>query len=864
MNTIEPELHRLPNEVLPTKYQLSLTPDLDLFIFNGTESIDIKISKATQKITINSIDLSISAVTLQLGNRLLTTTKIDLDEELETATFSFGEMIPAGIGKLNIEFSGVLNDQLRGFYRSEYTDINGAARFLATTQLEATDARRAFPCWDEPAVKATFQVTLVIPQELVAISNMPIEREEARGNTNVVSFAETPKMSTYLLAFIVGDFHSVEKHASDGTLIRVWTTRGKENQGEFALENAAKLLDYMNDYFGVPYPLPKLDHIAIPDFAAGAMENWGAITYRETALLYDKTKSAAATKQRILEVVAHEMAHMWFGDLVTMEWWDDLWLNESFATWMGDKSVDQLYPDWNIWTQFVSHDTNVGLSLDGLRNSHPIEANVKDPSDIRELFDAISYSKGGATLRMLEEFIGSAAFRDGLRAYIKKHQYGNAMTKDLWKALEHTSGKPITNIMHSWISQTGYPVVYAEIDRGSQTVNLSQRRFLYDNLQDNMPVDDVMWHIPLTFKQHGDSEVPSTLMSQATMQFHLDKDLPQGHWMKINANQSGFYRVHYSEHDWSILTDTIKNQLISPADRLGLQNDAYALSKAGYTAGSTFLSLSEAYRDETDAIVWEDFSSNLSAFERTIAEEQFLPQFRSFAKKLYSSIKQKIGWDATPDEGHLETLLRRTVLSHSGSFGDQEVLIEAQNRFKSYIEDPSSLHPDLKSVVYSLAAEQGDRSTYEIFWDLIKNADLHEEKVRLLSSVCQFSDKELLSETLDRALSPAVRSQDAVIIIVSVAGNKMGKHLAWNFIKNRWPELDRRYGRGGFAITRLVSVAGVFTTLEMADDVDNFFRENPAPSAKRTVQQALERIKLNNKWLELNRSSLNDWFSKYH
>ena len=327
----------------------------------------------------------------------------------------------------------------------------------------------------------------MVPNDLVAISNTQIESEtDTKTGKKSFHFARTPKMSTYLLAFIVGDMISVSKNSSNGTLVRVWATRGKEQQGLFAVENAASMLDYFNDYFGIPYPLDKLDHIAIPDFAAGAMENWGAITYRETVLLYDPENSSASTKQRILEVIAHEMAHMWFGDLVTMEWWDDLWLNESFASWMGDKAVDHEYPEWDVWTQFVFQDTNRGLSLDGLRNSHPIEAKVENPAEIRELFDAISYSKGGATLRMLEDFLGPEVFQDGLHNYLTKHQYGNARTEDLWNALEESSGKPVTEIMNTWVKQVGYPYIQAECSHNGDIleIKLSQSRFLYDNLLD--------------------------------------------------------------------------------------------------------------------------------------------------------------------------------------------------------------------------------------------------------------------------------------------------------------------------------------------------------------------------------------------
>ena len=383
-------------------------------------------------------------------------------------TFTFGSELEPGPADLHLEFTGDLNDKLRGFYRSQYKGVDGEERYLATTQLEATDARRAFPCWDEPALKAVFDVTLLVPADLIAISNMPVAseyggasrrqggpvREDAR------SFRPTCLRSSWATST------SIEHRDAGGTLHQsLDDTRGKVEQGRFALETSVRLLEYLNDYFGIPYPLPKLDHIAIPDFAAGAMENWGAITYRETALLVDPDNSSAGTRERVASVVAHEMAHMWFGDLVTMAWWNDLWLNESFASWMGTKAVDYLYPEWDMWTQFVTDDTNRGLSLDGLKSSHPVEQEVSSAAEIGQLFDEISYSKGGAILRMLEQYLGDEPFRAGLNLYLKRNEYGNARTTDLWDALGEASGKPVSEMMHTWVNQTGHPVLDAEVGR---------------------------------------------------------------------------------------------------------------------------------------------------------------------------------------------------------------------------------------------------------------------------------------------------------------------------------------------------------------------------------------------------------------
>ena len=852
---------RLPTNVRPVRYKLTLTPDLERFTFAGEVSIEIDVVEATDSVTLNAADLEIAVAELTLEDGAELPATVVIDEETERAAFQVGRILGPGKATLRIRFTGTLNDQLRGFYRSRYEGPDGETRHLATTQFEATDARRAFPCWDEPAVKATFRVTLVVPSDLVAISNQPLESEApAEGGRKALRFAESPRMSTYLLAFLVGDLASVEAEGPNGTTVRVWATRGKEQQGRFALEHSVKLLEYFNDYFGIPYPLPKMDHIAVPDFAAGAMENWGAITYREVALLFDPENSAAGTRQRILEIVSHEMAHMWFGDLVTMEWWDDLWLNESFASWMGDKAVDQLYPEWNMWTQFVFQDTNTGLSLDGLKNSHPIEVEVNDPAEIREMFDAISYSKGGATLRMLEDFLGPETFRRGLRRYIDRHKYGNARTEHLWDALEEASGKPVTAIMDTWIKQTGFPVLEVEtISSGPETgLKLTQRRFLYDHLLDVGDQDPTLWQVPVSIASDGPDRKQSLLASEREVNVSLGEVRD---WFKVNAAQTGFFRVNYPREEWDRLRSAIEVGTLPATDRLGLQNDAFALMRAGYAPATLFLSVAEAYRGEDDSSVWSDLSANLRGLENLLGDEPFIAAYRSFAGSLYEPIVAKVGWDAKPGEGHLDSLLRSTVLASKGGFADAGLGAGARARFEQYVDDSASLHPDLRGAVLGIVARDGDRSTYDTFWRLYREAGLQEEKMRLLGGLARFSQPDLVRETLERSLGEEVRIQDTPLAIVATGGSLEGRDLTWEFMKENWAELDRRYSGGGFAITRLVAVTMGFTTDARYQDVEAFFDAHPTPGAARTIRQSLERIRLNVAWLERNRAELGGWFA---
>ena len=854
----------LPPNVTPRRYRLRLQPDLDSFTFSGDQAVDIEILEPTFSITLNAMDLWIRGASVNVDGTAIAAGTISLDSANETATLEFGQELPTGPARLDMSFTGVLNDKLLGFYRSEYISQDGQARYLATTQFEATDARRAFPCWDEPARKASFDVTLVFAEGLQAVANTPVVEETSPGpGLKSVRFAETPVMSTYLLAFIVGDLVSIEADAANGTRMGIWTTPGKEDQAQFALDTSVKLLGYFNDYFGIPYPLPKLDHIAIPDFAAGAMENWGAITYRETALLVDPVNSSAGTRQRVAEVVAHEMAHMWFGDLVTMEWWDDLWLNESFASWMGTKAVDWLFPDWEMWTQFVNMDTNRALSLDGLKNSHPIEQEVKNPAEVSQLFDAISYSKGASVIRMLEQFLGPETFRQGLNRYLSNNMYANARTQDLWSALEEESGQPVTSIMDSWVKQMGYPVLQVDSERAEEHLELSisQERFVYDRplgpgSAEDGGSDPEVWQVPVTVNSGGEASAATVMEGRETR-----LEMPAvGGWFKVNTGQTGFYRVNYSNDDWQRLVPAVSSLELSATDRLGVQNDAYALSKAGLLPISQFLELARAYVNETDASVWSDLASNLRDIEQLIAGEPVHPAYQEFARGLFGPAARRAGWQPRPGDGHLDALLRTTVLGQAGSYEDREVLQEATGQFQRYLSDHDSVHPDLRGVVCSLAAQAGDRSTYDQLWELERQASLQEEKIRLLLALTRFQDTGLLNETLERALSSRVRSQDTITVVGGVAANIRGREPAWEFVKSNWAEFDRRYGSGGFGLMRLVSICSSFNTEENMADVERFFTDHPTPAAERTIRQALERMRLNINWLERNRHDINAWF----
>ena len=860
--------HRLPDTVRPEKYSIELRPNLKAFSFDGSESIRIQVARPTKTIALNAEGLEVREATVSSskgGSR--PATSIDFDSKREVLQLNFAESIPSGPATLRLSFSGTLNDELAGFYRSRYTMSDGKQGYMAATQFESTDARRAFPCWDEPGAKATFEVSLVVPEGMTAVSNTPpIDEKDLGDGTRLVRFAETPRMSTYLLAFAVGPLDSIEGKARRGTKLGVWALPDRIGHSRWALDEAIRILDYLNDYYGIPYPLEKLDHIALQDFAAGAMENWGAITYRERILLFDPATSSAQTRQTIVEVIAHETAHMWFGDLVTMAWWDDLWLNESFASWMGAKTTGALHPEWKMWTQFLEEDIVRGLALDGLKSSHPIEVPVRDPAEIREIFDDISYSKGASILRMLEQFLGEATFRRGIRDYLKAHAYGNARTEDLWRALTAASRQPVRALMGFWTRQTGFPLLDVQVKRtgGSARVGLTQSRFLYSDIL-GPSKDRTRWKVPVRIARAGQKKPVSFLMEKKTETRPLGRSRRSSEkdWIKVNAGQSGFYRVNYPSEEWDRLRRAVEAGELGTEDRSGLQNDAHALMRAGYLPATTLLDLTAAYRGEDDATAWRLIAESLHDVETLISDTRYLEKFDAYGRELFRPAGERSGWDPKPGEGHLDALKRSTILSRLGHHSYRPVLAEAGRRFARYLKDPATLHPDLRGVVYNLVGQQADQATYETLWELQRKAALQEEQVRLLMALSNPRDERLLQETLRRSLTDAVRSQDAVLVITSVAASRpsVGRDLAWSFVKDNWDELYRRYAESGFLIRRLVQIAQEFTTPEAVKDVERFFRGREAPEVRRAVQQAIEKIRVNAAWLKSNGKALERWFA---
>ncbi len=872
---------RLSQLVKPLRYKLMLKPDLEAFTFSGEETIYVVLEKSVKEITLHATELQINSAEWTHKNKEVWAGAISYNEKDETATCTFPKKLEAGKGELKLTFIGILNDKMRGFYRSKF-EHEGKALHIAVSQFESTEARRAFPCFDEPAQKAIFDVTLMIPSHMTAISNTVVSNilEHSPG-FKVVEFAPTPKMSTYLLAFVVGDFEYIEGKTKDNVLVRVFTTPGKKQQAKFSLDVAIKCLEFYNNYFGIVYPLPVLDMIAIPDFAAGAMENWGAVTYRESSLLIDEDISSTASKQWVAIVVAHELAHQWFGNLVTMEWWTHLWLNEGFASFMQYLAVDHMFPKWDIWTQFVGTEMAEAFSLDALKNTHSIEVEVGHPSEISEIFDQVSYSKGAAVLRMLWQYIGDKDFQKGLQHYLKEYAYANAKTEDLWKALEVVSGKPVTKIMDNWIRHPGHPLI--TISEHGDKLKLAQSRFFSSPISKKESKDKTIWNIPLILSSRGAvrrGDLPRNdklLMDKKT----LIIDKPQEvEWININSGEGSFVRVDYTLDMLHMLEGAIETGSLSAADRLGLLRDTFDLSQFGQTPTTLALELAQSYIHEKDYTVWATLTTHVSQVQSLVALESFYPLFETYGRHLYRKIAKKMGWKKRPQEEHTDILLRSMVLYKLGSFGDKETITKAQDLFShsgeqcdsrinsGQVEDAprgarmtNTIDPDLRGVVYNLVAKNGSTKEFNALLSMYKTEENHQEKDRIGRALGLFREKSLLQRTLVFSLSSHVRNQNTLGVIASVWRNPKGRYLAWEFVKQNWQLLKDRYA-GGHYFTQVFGPAGDFTKDTDAKDIEAFVKKHPIPEAARKLSQALEQIYANSHWLDRDKKGIFSFLAK--
>ncbi|CAF3668954.1 unnamed protein product [Rotaria socialis] len=846
---------RLSQTIVPTHYDLTIQPNLDTFKFNGYVNIHLKIKEPAGSIVLYAADLEVDNAKVKSTANDEQLGKIEFDKESERITVNFDKKLETGDYELAFKFAGEINNRMIGFYRNKYTTPDGSeTRYGASTQFEPADCRRAFPCWDEPNFKATFDITLITPKNLCAISNMPVKSENEYVNDKewkITAFDRTPIMSTYLVAFIVGEYDYVETKDSNDVSMKVYTLVGKKEHGKFALDTAAKVLPFYADYFNIKYPIAKADQIAISDFPSGAMENWGLITYHETALLIDPKFSSVASRQRVANVVAHELSHQWFGNLVTMDWWTDLWLNEGFAKWIQFLAVDKFYPEFDIWTQFVA-DIYAGFLIpDAFKSSHPIEVPIGHPAEIDEIFDVISYSKGSSVIRMLHDYIGDDAFRNGLHNYLMEYSYKNTITENLWLHLTKASNKPVNEVMSSWTRQMGYPLltVTEEQTDKNRVIKIKQQRFIADGSVDE---EKLQWKIPITVftKSNPKQIAQQVLMDDPEITIKLD-NISENDWIKLNYNAIGLYRVKYESQTLARLNEPIVKKTISPQDRLMIQNDLAALCNSGHQSFVDYLKFLPSYTDEDNFTVWKSIASNIGNLSSILEYTNYFDEFKKYCLNIYSSIQKKLGWEAKPNEDPLSTMLRPMILGIVGKSGDQDLINEAKKRFERHIAG-DLIDENIRGAVYVIVSHYGDESTHEALRKLYVAADMAEEKARLLRSMGHSIKPEMIENTLKFIFEGNnVRMQDSIVGLATCTTSHEGRDIVWKFLQKNWRMLVERFGEKSRFLIRFVEYGlSDFADEQTASEIKSFFDTMNTAIVVRPIKKVLETIHMRSEVLK--------------
>jgi aminopeptidase N len=832
MVTASPAIaQRLPSGVTPTHYTLWFAPDLERATFRGRETIDVTLQRPTTTITLNAAEIDFGEVSIDAGGRRQTA-RVTLNEKNEMATLTVPQAVPAGRASIQITYTGMLNDKLRGFYLSK---ANG--RRYAVTQMEATDARRAFPSWDEPAYKATFDISLLIDSADTAISNGAQTSDTAgpEAGKHTLVFARTPKMSTYLVAMLVGDF-VCRSGSTDNIPIRVCSTPDKLPLTGFALEATQQVLKFYSEWTGIKYAFGKLDIIGVPDFAAGAMENVGAITFREEELFADPQRASLGTRKTVASVVSHEVAHQWFGNLVTMKWWDDIWLNEGFATWMATKPLAAWHPEWQVDLDEVE-ERQTAVSTDALRSTRPIRTKVETPDEINEVFDRIAYEKTASVLRTIENYVGPEVFRKGVGAYLRKYSFANATGEDFWTEVARTTGKPVDRIMKPFIEQAGVPVVKIDAQcQGSATnVALHQDRFV---TLGGPPLSvSPLWAIPVCFK------TPGTPQCNLLERRDERASLPACSMNVFgNANGRGYYFSEYPPEKVPAIAQTARTSL-TPTERLTLLGDEWWMSRAGrHDVGVYFDIASLHASDETPSVI-EQIARSLGTAHDAIVQPSDAPRFEEWVRRRFGPELMTLGLPGSASDSDDRQSRRATLLALVGVTGNSpDVQRQTRDLALKYVADPMSVPPTLGSTVLTVAAYGGDAMLYDLYMaQLPKLTGKPEEYYRFFNALPSFRDPALVQRTLRFAISTDVRTQDTASLIGGLISRTSSQDAAWAFVKENWETLTRTLGifQG---IPRIAGAVGAFCSREKRAEVEQFFKEHPVPAAERTLRQAFERI----------------------
>jgi aminopeptidase N len=825
---------QLPKTVVPRHYTLRIQPDLAARTTAGTATIALDVLTPVTELVLNANELTVDSAVLVDDPAVPHALVAHIDPAKQTLTLSVA--LDPGRHTVTLSYRGKIGTQAEGFFVDKYPTPSGDKLMLGT-QFEPTDARRVFPCWDEPVYRATYDITLIVPEKLMAIANTPVVRETSiGGGLKEVAFARTPAMASYLVALYAGEFETLEGEQG-GVKLRIITTEGKRASAAYALESTKRILAYFNEYFGTPYPLPKLDQIAVPNAFAtfGAMENWGAITYIDTALLYDPVTGSQANRETVFQVIAHEVAHQWFGDLVTMAWWDNLWLNEGFASWMGTKVSDALNPDWQLWVR-AGEAKEGALALDARKTTHPIQQPIANESQANDAFDTISYQKGQAFLRMIEAYLGEDAFRAGLRLYMQRHKYSSTTTADLWGALGAASGKPVVELAANWTEQPGFPIVFVSTagEGAARALRLEQSRFTVND----PAAAPLTWKIPVTLANTASLTTPAvTLLEKqpVTVPWPAGAGTP-----KANVGNTGFYRVLYDDTLYDALRREITTLPIT--DQLNLLGDVWALIEAGRQPVTAWLDLAEQLRASPSQPVWEHLLGKIALLDRLQLNQPGRRLFHAWAVQLLAPQFARLGWDARPDESPLDAALRPKLIAALGAYGDHAVIEECTRRFSAFCSDPARLAGNLRSPVLAVTGRYATRETYDQLHALAQAAKTTVEKRHAYAALQAVLDPALAVETLALTLGDELSASEAARNVAAVAANEH-PDLAWAFAKMNTDALLKRttfFGRN----TYLPGIAQASTDTARAAELEELVRAKLPPDAFAEAAKGSDLIRL--------------------
>ncbi|NWH43076.1 AMPE aminopeptidase, partial [Fregata magnificens] len=866
---------RLPTFVKPVHYDLEMKPEMEKDIYTGTVSISIALEKSTSYLWLHLRETKITEMpTLRKssGQQIALNDCFGYKPQEYIVMKAEAELSVTNESDpyiLTLKFQGWLNGSLVGFYRTTYTE-NGQIKSIAATDHEPTDARKSFPCFDEPNKKATYNISIIHQDTYQALSNMPVQQTvQLSGGWNRTTFEKSVPMSTYLVCFVVHQFQWVERISASGKPLRVYAQPLQIHTAEYAADVTKIVFDFFEEYFNLSYSLPKLDKIAIPDFGTGAMENWGLITYRETNLLYDPNESATSNKQRVAAVIAHELVHQWFGNIVTMDWWDDLWLNEGFASYFEFLGVNAAEPDWQMLEQVLIDDVLPVMKDDSLLSSHPIVVDVSSPAEITSVFDGISYSKGASILRMLQDWITPDLFQKGCQAYLKKHHFQNAKTQQFWEALEEASNKPVKEVMDTWTRQMGYPV----LEMGNNSV-FTQKRFLLDaNANASHPPSDLgyKWNIPVKWKLGNSTNY--TFYNTSDPAGIIIASSPNT-FANINPDHIGFYRVNYDSQNWAKLSTSLvsNHKDFSAADRAGILDDAFSLARPGLVNYSVPLQLTKYLTNETDYLPWHRVISSVTYLANMLEDDTNLyPRFQEYFRYLVKPIVDQLHWNDSG--GHLERLLRASVLDFACSMDDIESLNNASQLFEQWLQGKTgkniqvlgfflSIPANLRLLVYRYGMQNsGNESSWNYMFKKYQETSLAQEKEKLLYGLASVKNITLLDRYLKYIYNTSlIKSQDVFTVLRYISYNTYGKTMAWDWIRLNWQYLVDRFTINDRNLGRIVTITQTFNTELQLWQMENFFEKYPnAGAGELPRSQSIEQVKNNIEWLKVNKEEIRTW-----